>query len=55
MSKVLEKIGPDYKAADMSKEVIAQYKEMRIAETEMPGLIALKEKYGNENHLKEQT
>ena len=53
MSKVLEKIGPDYKVADMSKEVIAWgHKEMRIAETEMPGLIALKEKYGNEKPLK---
>ena len=53
MSKVLEKIGPDYKVADMSKEVIAWgHKEMRIAETEMPGLMALKEKYGNEQPLK---
>ena len=53
MSKVLEKIGPDYKVADMSKEVIAWgHKEMRIAETEMPGLMALKEKYGNEKPLK---
>ncbi|MEL0102784.1 MAG: adenosylhomocysteinase [Gammaproteobacteria bacterium] len=53
MSKVLEKIGPDYKVADMSNEVIAWgHKEMRIAETEMPGLMALKEKYGNEKPLK---
>ena len=52
MSKVLEKIGPDYKVADMSEEVIAWgRKEMRIAETEMPGLMALREKYGNEKPL----
>ena len=52
MSKVLEKIGPDYKVADMSEEVIAWgLKEMRIAETEMPGLMALREKYGNEKPL----
>ena len=45
MSKVVEKIGPDYKVADIS---LADWghKEMRIAETEMPGLMALREKYG---------
>ena len=52
MSKVLEKIGPDYKVADMSQEVIDWgHKEMRIAEIEMPGLMALREKYGNEKPL----
>ena len=52
MSKVLEKIGPDYKVADMSQEVIdLGHKEMRIAEIEMPGLMALREKYGNEKPL----
>ena len=42
MSKVVEKIGPDYKVADIS---LADWghKEMRIAETEMPGLMALRE------------
>ena len=51
MSKVVEKIGPDYKVADIS---LANWghKEMRIAETEMPGLMALREKYGSEQPLK---
>ena len=51
MSKVVEKIGPDYKIADIS---LADWghKEMRIAETEMPGLMALREKYGNDQPLK---
>ncbi len=51
MSKVVEKIGPDYKVADIS---LANWghKEMRIAETEMPGLMALREKYGTEQPLK---
>ena len=54
MSKVVEKIGPDYKVADIS---LADWghKEMRIAETEMPGLMALREKYGQENLYKELT
>ena len=40
----------DYKVADMS---LADWgrKEMRIAETEMPGLMALREKYGNSKPL----
>ena len=51
MSKVVEKIGPDYKVADIS---LANWghKEMRIAETEMPGLMALREKYGTNQPLK---
>jgi len=50
MSKVVEKIGPDYKVADIS---LADWghKEMRIAETEMPGLMALRDKYGQEKPL----
>jgi len=50
MSKVVEKIGPDFKVADIS---LADWghKEMRIAETEMPGLMALREKYGQEKPL----
>ena len=50
MSKVVEKIGPDYKVADIS---LADWghKEMRIAETEMPGLMALREEYGNSKPL----
>ncbi|MCG6966304.1 MAG: adenosylhomocysteinase [Chromatiaceae bacterium] len=41
----------DYKVADMS---LAEWgrKEMRIAETEMPGLMALREKYGRDKPLK---
>jgi len=52
MSKVVAKIGPDYKVADIS---LADWghKEMRIAETEMPGLMALREKYGKEKPLKD--
>ena len=50
MSKVVEKIGPDFKVADIS---LADWghKEMRIAETEMPGLMALREKYEQEKPL----
>jgi len=52
MGKVVEKIGPDYKVADIS---LADWghKEMRIAETEMPGLMALRDKYGEEKPLKD--
>ena len=52
MSKVVEKIGPDYKVADIS---LADWghKEMRIAETEMPGLMALRDKYGEGKPLKD--
>ena len=40
----------DYKVADLS---LADWgrKEMRIAETEMPGLMALREKYGESKPL----
>ena len=50
MSKVIEKIGPDFKVADMSLAAWG-HKEMRIAETEMPGLMALRDKYGKEKPL----
>ena len=50
MSKVIEKIGPDFKVADMSLAAWG-HKEMRIAETAMPGLMALREKYGKEKPL----
>ncbi|MBK1700176.1 adenosylhomocysteinase [Thiococcus pfennigii] len=41
---------PDYKVADLS---LAEWgrREIRIAETEMPGLMALREKYGAEKPL----
>ena len=50
MSKVIEKIGPDFKVADMSLAAWG-HKEMRIAETEMPGLMSLRDKYGKEKPL----
>jgi len=42
---------PDYKVADMS---LADWgrKEIAIAETEMPGLMALREKYRKDQPLK---
>jgi adenosylhomocysteinase len=43
----------DYKVADMSPENIAWgRKELNIAETEMPGLMAIREKYAAEQPLK---
>ena len=43
----------DYKVADMSAETIAWgRKELRIAETEMPGLMATRAKYAAEQPLK---
>ena len=41
---------PDYKVADIS---LAEWghKEIRIAETEMPGLMALREEYADEQPL----
>ena len=43
----------DYKVADMSPETIAWgRKELTIAETEMPGLMATREKYAAEQPLK---
>ncbi len=50
MSKVVEKIHPDYKVADIS---LASWgnKEIRIAETEMPGLMSLRNKYHKEKPL----
>ena len=45
-----EKLEPDFKVADIG---LADWgrKEIAIAETEMPGLMALREKYGNEKPL----
>jgi adenosylhomocysteinase len=43
----------DYKVADMSPETISWgRKELAIAETEMPGLMAIREKYAAEQPLK---
>jgi adenosylhomocysteinase len=51
MNAVVEKNFTDYKVADLS---LAEWgrKEISIAETEMPGLMALREEYGNEQPLK---
>ncbi len=50
MSAVIDKNFTDYKVADIS---LAEWghKEIRIAETEMPGLMALREEYGDEQPL----
>jgi len=49
--KKVENLNPDYKIADIS---LADWgrKEVRIAETEMPGLMALRTEYGKEQPLK---
>jgi adenosylhomocysteinase len=51
MNAVVEKNFSDYKVADLS---LAEWgrKEISIAETEMPGLMALREEYGKEQPLK---
>ena len=51
MNAVVENNFSDYKVADLS---LADWgrKEISIAETEMPGLMALREEYGNEQPLK---
>jgi adenosylhomocysteinase len=51
MSAVVQKNFTDYKVADIS---LAEWghKEIRIAETEMPGLMALREEFGKEQPLK---
>ncbi len=49
-TQTAESISPDYKVADIE---LADWgrKELAIAETEMPGLMALREKYGTEKPL----
>ena len=51
MSAVDNKDFTDYKVADMSLAAWG-HKEIRIAETEMPGLMALREEFGSEQPLK---
>jgi adenosylhomocysteinase len=46
-----EHLDTDYKVADISLKDWGR-KEIAIAETEMPGLVALREKYGSEKPLK---
>ena len=43
----------DYKVKDIDQADFGR-KEISIAETEMPGLIALRKEYKGKNHLKEQ-
>ena len=50
MSTVIDKNFTDYKVADISLAAWG-HKEIAIAETEMPGLMALREEYGNEKPL----
>ena len=47
----IKKIGTDYKVADISLAEFGK-KEIRIAETEMPGLMALREEYKGKAPLK---
>ncbi|MFP5349960.1 MAG: adenosylhomocysteinase [Gammaproteobacteria bacterium] len=51
MSRPLEQVTPDYKVADIG---LAEWgrKEISIAESEMPGLMALREEYGAKQPLK---
>ncbi len=51
MTQTAEQITPDYYVADISLADFGR-KEMRIAETEMPGLMAIREKYAKEQSLK---
>ncbi|MDH5470076.1 MAG: adenosylhomocysteinase, partial [Gammaproteobacteria bacterium] len=50
-TQTAENLSPDYKVADIK---LADWgrKEIAIAETEMPGLMALREKYATEKPLK---
>ena len=49
----VDNLEPDYKVADIS---LAEWgrKEINIAETEMPGLMALREEFGEKQILKVQ-
>ena len=47
----IKKIGTDYKVADITLAEFG-HKEIRIAETEMPGLMSLREEYKGKNPLK---
>ena len=46
----IKKIGTDYKVADISLAEFGK-KEIKIAETEMPGLMAIREEYKNKKPL----
>ena len=49
-SNKIKRIKDDYKVADMSQASFG-HKEIRIAETEMPGLMALRKEYGSSKPL----
>ncbi len=49
-TQTAEKLEPDFKVADINEAEFGR-KEIAIAETEMPGLMALREKYGKEKPL----
>ena len=49
-SNKVKRIKDDYKVADMSQASFG-HKEIRIAETEMPGLMALRKEYGSSKPL----
>ncbi len=51
MTQTAEKLTPDYYVADITLAEFGR-KEMKIAETEMPGLMAIREKYADEQPLK---
>jgi len=50
MTSPIENLTPDYKVADISLAEWGQ-KEIKIAETEMPGLMAIRDQYAGENPL----
>jgi adenosylhomocysteinase len=50
-SQPAENLSADYKVADIGLKDWGR-KEIAIAETEMPGLVALRDKYGSEKPLK---
>mgnify|MGYP000692228977 CR=1 FL=1 len=51
MSATAERLGADYVVADISQAAYGR-REINIAETEMPGLVALREEFGQSKPLK---
>ena len=51
MTQTAQILTPDYKVADLSQAEFGR-KEIAIAETEMPGLMALREEYKGKEPLK---
>ncbi len=50
MTQAVQNLDPDYKVADIGQAAFGR-KEIAIAETEMPGLMALREEYGDRKPL----